>query len=101
MSDERRQYPRRAGPFEGEWHDASGTREARLLFLSPSGCFVDSDRTPDTGRRLSVTVIVEGTRFTIPAEVVYRDLIRGFGVRFLPSDQARALALVMGVPIVP
>ena len=49
------------------------------------------------GTSISVTVAFEGRRFTVPAEVVYRDAVRGFGVRFLPSAQRRALAYAMGV----
>jgi hypothetical protein len=50
---------------------------------------------------LSITVVFEGSRFTVPAEVLYRDAVRGFGVRFLPSEQRRALAYAMGVADTP
>ena len=32
------------------------------------------------------------------AVALYRDTVRGFGVRFQASDQRRALAYAMGVP---
>jgi PilZ domain len=96
MTAERRQHARRSGPFEGSWNGASGARESRITDLSPSGCFVDSLARPEAGATISVTVTFGEARFTIPAEVVYIDRIQGFGVRFLPSDQTRALAYVMG-----
>ena len=44
----------------------------------------------------SCTVQFGETRFSVPAEVVYLDQSRGFGVRFRPSEQAQALAYAMG-----
>lgn len=64
--------------------------------MSPSGCFVDDGHVPEPGATISVTVAFGETRFTLPAVVVYLDQVQGFGVRFLPSDQARALAYAMG-----
>lgn len=46
-----------------------------------------------------MSVVFEGTRFSLPADVVYRDRVQGFGVRFQPSDQARALAYAMGITV--
>ena len=59
--------------------------------------FVDSAATPEAGSPITVSVVFGETRFTVPAEVVYRDPSQGFGVRFPASDQSRALAYAMGV----
>jgi hypothetical protein len=48
------------------------------------------------GSALTITVLFGDTRFTVPAEVVYLDPQQGFGARFVPSDQTRALAYAMG-----
>ncbi len=96
MYAERRQYARMPGPFDGSWSDTSGPRECRITDLSPGGCFVDSVVPADPGAAISVSVVLGETRFTVAAEVVYRNTVQGFGVRFLPSDQTRALAYVMG-----
>jgi PilZ domain len=96
MASERRQYVRRPGPFEGSWNGASGQRECRISDLSPGGCFIDCLTTSPPGTAISVTVVFGDARFTVPGEVVYLDRVQGFGVRFLPSDQTRALAYAMG-----
>ena len=96
MSGERRQYPRRPGPFEGWWAGVSGQRECRITDLSPGGCFLDSPTSAEPGTAITVSVVFGDTRFTLPGEVVYLDRVQGFGVRFVPSDQQRALAWVMG-----
>lgn len=96
MTGERRQYARRAGPFEGAWSGESGHRECRITDLSPGGCFVDSLSSAAPGTTITVSVVFGDTRFTILGEVVYLDRVQGFGVRFVPSDQQRALAYVMG-----
>lgn len=57
---------------------------------------MDSANTAPAGTSVTVTVVFGGTRFTVPGEIVYLDRVQGFGVRFLPSDQTRALAYVMG-----
>lgn len=97
MTGERRRHERRPGPFEGSWvHDGGPTLECRIADLSPGGCFVDSTVKPEAGAEISVSVTFGDTRFTLPAAVVYLAAGQGFGVRFLPSDQTRALAYVMG-----
>ena len=96
MFAERREHARNPGPFEGEWAGTSGPHACRIANLSPGGCFVDSAAAPEPGAEIAVTVSFGGTRFTLPAAVVYLDAVRGFGARFLPSDQARALAYAMG-----
>jgi len=94
-----RQHARQPGPFEGAWAGSPGDGHCRVTALSPSGCFVDSPVSPEPGESVTVSVVFEGTRFSLPADVVYRDRVRGFGVRFQPSDPARALAYAMGVTV--
>jgi hypothetical protein len=96
MTDHRRQFDRQPGPFDGAWNGAAGSHACRITSLSPSGCFVDSATTPETGSPFTVSVVFGDTRFTMPADVVYRDPAGGFGVRFPASDQSRALAYAMG-----
>ena len=96
MTAERRQYGRQPGPFDGSWSAASHARECRITDLSPNGCFVDGPDAPPPGTTISITVAFGEARFTVPAQVVYLDPTQGFGARFLPSDQTRALAYVMG-----
>jgi hypothetical protein len=95
MSGERR-FTRTPGPFEAVWTDSSGSHVCHVTGLSPGGCFVDDDPAPDLNSEIRVTVGFDNARFTVPAAVVYRDAARGFGVRFLASDQRRALAYAMG-----
>jgi len=97
MSVERRQFARQPGPFDGSWNGASGLRDCRITDLSPGGCFVDAPGQPAPGSAIAVAVQFGETRFTLPGEVVYLDRIQGFGVRFLASDQTRALAYAMGL----
>src|SRR6476619_628669 len=101
MSGERREHARTPGPFEAVWTDASGPHLCQVIGLNPGGCFVDDAPAPEPATPISVTVAVDGRRVTVPAEVVYRDAARGFGVRFLASDQRRALAYAMGVTETP
>lgn len=96
MFAERRQYARVRGPFEGSWSIDANQHESRITDLSPGGCFVDSPTHPEPGTAIALTVAFGDTRFTVPAEVVYLDATQGFGVRFVPSDQTRALAYAMG-----
>lgn len=96
MTSERRQYVRQTGPFEGSWDGASGQRECRISDLSPGGCFIDGLAASPPGTAITVTVVFGGVRFTVPGEIVYLDRVQGFGVRFLPSDQTRALRYAMG-----
>lgn len=96
MIDHRRQFERQPGPFDGAWNGAAGPHPCHLTSLSPTGCFVDSATIPEPGSPFTVTVVFGETRFTVPAEVVYRDPSQGFGVRFPASDQSRALAYAMG-----
>ena len=98
MSGERREFARTPGRFDAVWTDASGQHPCHVNGLNPGGCFVDDATAPEPNASVAITVTFEGRRFTVPAEVVYRDAARGFGVRFLPSDQRRALAYAMGVP---
>lgn len=96
MPLQRRQHPRQPGPFEGEWDGAEDAGACRVTGLSPSGCFVDAAGRPAPGTPITVSVLLGDTRFTLPGEVVYLDRVRGFGVRFTPSDESRALAYVVG-----
>ncbi len=97
MIEHRRQFERHPGPFDGAWNGAAGSHACRITGLSPTGCFVDSATMPDAGSSLTVSVVFGETRFTLPADVVYRAPSQGFGVRFPASDQSRALAYAMGV----
>lgn len=96
MVSGQRQHARQPGPYEGAWKGSPGDEKCRITALSPSGCFVDSAVAPEPGESVTVGVVFGGTRFSLPADVVYRDRVQGFGVRFQPSDQARALAYAMG-----
>jgi hypothetical protein len=96
MTAGQRRYARQPGPFEGSWSGTSGDHDCRITHLSPGGCFVDSPGAPPPGSTLTITVLFGDTRFTVPAQVVYLDPEQGFGARFVPSDQARALAYAMG-----
>lgn len=95
MDVERRNQPRLAGPYDGSWSGSSGQRHCRITDLSAGGCFVDSFTSADAGASLVLTVSVRDRHFTLPAEVVYVDRVQGFGVRFLPCDDAAALADVV------
>lgn len=97
MFSGQRQHARQTGPFEGAWTGSPGDDTCRITALSPGGCFVDSPVAPEPGASVTVSVVFGGTRFSLPADVVYRDRVRGFGVRFQPSNQARALAYAMGI----
>ena len=57
---------------------------------------MDGPGAPPPGSALTITVLFGDTRFTVPAHVVYLDPAQGFGARFVPSDQTRALAYAMG-----
>lgn len=96
MTEDRRRFTRQPGPFEATWSGSSGNRDCRITDLSPGGCFIDSVTSAEPGDTIEVTVVLGETRITVPGEVVYRDRIQGFGVRFPPSDQSRALAYAMG-----
>lgn len=95
MDVERRQQPRLAGPYDGSWSGSSGLRHCRITDLSAGGCFVDSFTSAEAGASLILTVSLRDRQYTLPAEVVYIDRVQGFGVRFLPSDDAAALAKVI------
>jgi hypothetical protein len=97
MTDHRRQFERHPGPFDGAWNGVSGSHACRIINLSPTGCFVDCATTPETGSSFTVSVVFGESRFTMPADLAYRDPARGFGARFPASDQSRALAYAMGV----
>lgn len=88
---ERRQKPRLPGPYDASWSGSSGLRHCRITELSAGGCFVDSFTAAEAGASLILKVSIGDRQFTLPAEVVYIDRVQGFGVRFLPSDDAKAL----------
>ncbi|MGE3176212.1 MAG: PilZ domain-containing protein [Vicinamibacterales bacterium] len=92
MADERRQQPRLKGPYDGSWSGSAGTRHCRVTDLSAGGCFVDSFTGAEPGASLQLVLTLDEAQYTLPAEVVYIDRVQGFGVRFLPSDGATALA---------
>ena len=102
MSGERREHARTPGPFEAVWTDASGPHLCQVIGLNPGGCFVDDAPAPEPG---DVDLGHRGVRRTAVHEYPPRSFsairARGFGVRFLPSDQRRALAYAMGVTETP
>jgi PilZ domain-containing protein len=98
MSGERREFARTPDRFDAVWTDASGQHPCHVTGLNPGGCFVDDAQSPEPDASVSVTIRFDGRHFTVPGEVVYRDAVQGFGVRFLASDQRRALAYAMGMP---
>lgn len=93
MGDERRRFPRLAGPYDGGWDGASGLRECRITDLNPGGCFVDAYASNPVGTRLVTEVRLGGQTFRFTSEVVFVDRVQGFGVRFLDADPAFERAL--------
>ena len=91
MGDERRTEPRLPGPYDGAWSGSSGLRNCRITDLSAGGCFVDSFTAAEAGASLVLTVALHQREYRLPAEVVYIDRVQGFGVKFLPSEDADAL----------
>jgi Tfp pilus assembly protein PilZ len=95
MTENRRRYPRFAGPFDGSWDGLAGARDCRVTDLNAGGCFIDSFGRPETGGEVTITVVVAGQRFTLPGKVVHVDSVQGFGVQFAESDASWQLAAVL------
>lgn len=87
MPNERRNYKRLMGPFEGGWDGASGMRECRVTDLSQGGCFIDAYAANPVGARITTAVKVGGQTFHLRSEVVYVDRVQGFAVRFRDNDE--------------
>src|SRR5262249_52402309 len=88
MTDERRGAPRIKGVFDGTWQGASGKSAARMSDISISGCYVDSLATPAQGERIRVQLHLTQGPLSVEAEVVYVELHRGFGLRFVDLTPA-------------
>jgi hypothetical protein len=86
MSNERRNYRRLIGPFEGGWDGASGMRDCRVTDLSRGGCFIDAYASNPVGARITTRVRLDGRDFQLRSEVVYVDRVQGFAVRFRDND---------------
>jgi Tfp pilus assembly protein PilZ len=95
MTENRRRYPRLAGPFDGSWNGAAGIRECRVTDVNQGGCFIDAMGQPDVGSDVVVTVVLAGREFTLPGVVAHVDRIQGFGVAFGESDSRTALAAAL------
>ena len=94
MSAENRRYPRVELPIDGSWDGASGRRDVRIMSLSVGGCFVDGSGTPSVGERVRVELrFVDPPTLTLVGEVVYRDRVQGFGVRFVDLAVADRILL--------
>jgi hypothetical protein len=95
MTENRRRYPRLAGPFDGTWNGAAGIRECRITDVNQGGCFIDAMGQPEVGAAVTLTVVVAGREFTLPGTVVHVDRVQGFGVAFGESDARVELAAVL------
>lgn len=95
MTENRRRYPRLAGPFDGNWNGAAGIRECRITDLNHEGCFIDAMGQPEAGAAVTITAVVAGREFSLPGTVVYVDRVQGFAVLFTESDSRTALAAVL------
>lgn len=95
MTENRRRYPRLAGPFDGSWNGAAGIRECRITDVNRGGCFIDAMGQPEMGAAVVITVVVADREYTLPGVVVYIDRIQGFGVAFDESDSKAALAAAL------
>ncbi len=90
MSKDRRQHPRVARLFVGQWHASSGAAHVRVADLSVGGCFVQSLSSPAMGETTSVTVTVGDHTFTFSGRVVHIDRGIGFSMKFGPVPAAEA-----------
>lgn len=88
MSNERRNFKRLVGPFEGGWDGASGMRDCRVTDLSRGGCFIDAYASNPVGARIVTRVRLDGRDFQLRSEVVYVDRVQGFAVRFRDNEAA-------------
>lgn len=88
MSNERRNFKRLMGPFEGGWDGASGMRDCRITDLSRGGCFIDAYASNPVGARIVTRIRLDGRDFQLRSEVVYVDRVQGFAVRFRDNEAA-------------
>jgi hypothetical protein len=99
LADQRR-FPRLDVPIDGTWDGASGLRTVRVTSLSLGGCFVDGLGDPSMGERTSVTLrFGDGTTLCLPGDVVYRDRVQGFGVRFCELAAEEEAWLIRGLQL--
>ncbi len=91
-SDDRRQHPRIAHPFDAFRVGVFDT-PLKLYDLSLGGCFInDFHDPPSVGRRFQIRIdLGEQAPLTLHVELVFGNLGFGYAVRFLDlSDDARA-----------
>jgi hypothetical protein len=88
--EERRHYPRVAGPFEGHWHGGAEAREVRISEVSPAGCFVETMVQPVPGEETSVSIAFgPGQSMEITGHVASAEPGFGFAMKFdelTPAD---------------
>lgn len=85
MTDERRQHPRVARPFEGTWKGASGMTRCRVADISIGGCFVQTLAMPAAGETTVVTIAFgQDHTLAFTGQVVYVDPGMGFAMQFTP-----------------
>ncbi len=95
MKNERRNFKRLVGPYDGGWDGASGMRDCRVTDLSRGGCFIDAYASNPVGAKITTDIKLSGQAFRLRSEVVYVDRVQGFAVRFLDDndpDVLKALA---------
>lgn len=97
MEQERRQYPRVQGPFDGTCEGASGRRDVRIVDLSMGGCFVDMLSPTRVGELVKVEIRASGATARLAGQVVYVDSVQGFAVMFTenPPDEIDHLASIL------
>ena len=58
--------PPRVRMPEGFWD--AGTQDGRIVDLSVSGCFIESDGLPKVGQSVTVSIAITGGQINLPAE---------------------------------
>jgi len=90
-AEDRRQYTRVIGPFDGKRLGELET-PVRIYDLSEGGCFINSlhEQQPDVTMMLRIELPKEGW-ITVKARTLYRKPDFGFAMRFLDmTDEAAA-----------
>ena len=98
--EERRRFPRRAGPFEGTFEGPSGPLPCRFSDISWAGCFVQMPESLTPGDMTVLTLVVSGGVCVMRARVVSAVPGFGFSVEFSDLDQAALQSLhpLLGEP---
>ena len=98
--EERRRFPRRAGPFEGTFEGASGPLPCRFSDISWTGCFVQTPEALNAGSMTVLTLVVSGGVSVMRARVVAVVPGFGFSVEFSDLDHAALQSLhpLLGEP---